>query len=327
MDNIFLFSLPRSGSTLVQRVLSKHDEISTVSEPWVLLPLLSMAKAGSCYSEYDCNVASDAICDLINKLPEKKKTYNSAIKSMVNQLYLGLSETPTRYFLDKTPRYHCVVGEIYETFPDAKFIFLWRNPLSIAASSISTWGKKGAGKGVWNVYNIKIDLYKGLLSLIDAYKSNASVSMAVKYEDLVSGAYDDWEGLFRYLDIDMNDTHLRDIGRTEVDGRMGDKTGTKEYDQISSNSVTKWKDVLNNPLRKYWAKRYLRWLGSDNLRLMGYDMDHLLKEVSDAPFTCKYCMSDIFRMIYGLLFHAFDIAVLRAKCLNLYNKKKIYGNS
>src|SRR5262249_20278294 len=37
---ILLLSLPRSGSTLVQRVLAAHPGVATASEPWLLLPLL-----------------------------------------------------------------------------------------------------------------------------------------------------------------------------------------------------------------------------------------------------------------------------------------------
>ena len=37
---VFIFSLPRSGSTLTQRVLTAHDGVASAAEPWVLLPLL-----------------------------------------------------------------------------------------------------------------------------------------------------------------------------------------------------------------------------------------------------------------------------------------------
>jgi hypothetical protein len=37
---LFLLSLPRSGSTLAQRILAAHGGIATTSEPWILLPYL-----------------------------------------------------------------------------------------------------------------------------------------------------------------------------------------------------------------------------------------------------------------------------------------------
>ncbi|MFV1990599.1 MAG: sulfotransferase, partial [Acidimicrobiales bacterium] len=36
----FLLSLPRSGSTLLQRLLGAHSMVATVAEPWLLIPPL-----------------------------------------------------------------------------------------------------------------------------------------------------------------------------------------------------------------------------------------------------------------------------------------------
>ena len=41
---IFIFSLPRAGSTLLQRVLMGHPEIASIAEPWLLLPLMYVQK-------------------------------------------------------------------------------------------------------------------------------------------------------------------------------------------------------------------------------------------------------------------------------------------
>ena len=37
---VFLFSLPRSGSTMLQRALGRHPNIATLSESWFLLGLI-----------------------------------------------------------------------------------------------------------------------------------------------------------------------------------------------------------------------------------------------------------------------------------------------
>ena len=39
---IFIISLPRSGSTLLQRILTSHESVASASEPWLLLPLIEM---------------------------------------------------------------------------------------------------------------------------------------------------------------------------------------------------------------------------------------------------------------------------------------------
>ena len=66
---LFLLCLPRSGSTLVQRVLASHAEIATVSEPWLLLPLLYSIREHGIRAEYWHQTAAQAIADFIEELP------------------------------------------------------------------------------------------------------------------------------------------------------------------------------------------------------------------------------------------------------------------
>ena len=49
---------------------------------------------------------------------------------MYSHLYnCALKDTGKKFFfLDKTPRYHYIISEIYRTFPKAKLIILLRNP-------------------------------------------------------------------------------------------------------------------------------------------------------------------------------------------------------
>ena len=145
---IFLFSIPRSGSTLLQRMLAGHPEISTVSEPWILLPLVYSQKQTGQLSNYSHRNSQLGINDVINQLPQKERDYNLAIRSMSDHIYEKLCLNNEKYFLDKTPRYHLIAQEIISIYPDAKFIFLFRNPLDVYASVMTTWGDNSFKKNV-----------------------------------------------------------------------------------------------------------------------------------------------------------------------------------
>ena len=60
-EPVFLFSLPRSGSTLVQRLIAGHPQVATTSEPWILLPLLYTVRRPGAYTEYGHCVVFRAI--------------------------------------------------------------------------------------------------------------------------------------------------------------------------------------------------------------------------------------------------------------------------
>ena len=192
MTPIFIFSLPRSGSTLLQRKLSQHPEISTVPEPWILLPLLSILRDDGIYTDYGHTLFRRAFHDLESYLPRGAESIDESIKKFALNIYSEASNHKTSFFVDKTPRYHIISDHIIRIFENGKFIFLWRNPLSTVSSIVQTWGG-----GRWALYRYKLDLYKGLGSLINSYKKHEDRSIAVKFEDLVLKKEKAWnvEGL------------------------------------------------------------------------------------------------------------------------------------
>src|SRR5688572_7827725 len=131
---IFLFSLPRAGSTLVQRVIASHDDVHTVSEPWLLLPFLYALRTDGARAEYWHEAGAEALADFCGALPGGEDEYRAAVRELAERLYSAATPDGPRYFLDKTPHYHVIADEVMRTFPDAKFVFLWRNPLAALAS-------------------------------------------------------------------------------------------------------------------------------------------------------------------------------------------------
>ena len=178
---IFLFSLPRSGSTLLQRILASHPLICTASEPWLLLPMVYALRSGGAYAEYNHYSMHTALADFIATLPKGRTDYLQQLNRFATGLYQAVSKSGELYFIDKTPRYHLIVDEILETFPNAKFIFLWRNPLAVIGSSLETFGK-----GKWRLYEYRIDFYKGLDNLHAAYIQNRNEVHSINYERLIT---------------------------------------------------------------------------------------------------------------------------------------------
>jgi len=319
---LFVFSLPRSGSTLVQRVLGSSGKISTVSEPWILLALLGHLKQLDSYAVYNHDVMVEAIDEFVNELPKGDDDYHAAVREMALSLYSEIADDNAAYFLDKTPRYHLVSDEIIKVFPDGKFIFLWRNPLAIIASSMETW----AG-GKWNLYKLNIDLYEGMACLVDAYTKNSSASFSVCYESLLSEGDAKWRELFAYLDIPFEPDVMVGFKDVELKGRMKDPTGVVDYKAINSEPVGKWKHALRNPVRKYWCRRYLRWLGRDRLAIMGYKLDDLIAEIDELPTSFKYIGSDLVGIVRGVLFTYFELTIFKDKLKKIIKGRRVYGHT
>jgi Sulfotransferase family len=293
---IYIFSLPRSGSTLLQRLLSNSDQIVSTPETWLLLPLLFTTKAKGIKSIYWQDHASLAISEFINGMPNGMNDYKVLLRNFILNLYEYRSGFGARYFLDKTPRYHIIVQEIIDLFPDGKFIFLWRNPLDIVASMVNSWFK-----GKWKINSHFIDINFGLLNLIKAFKNNKNKSLSINYENLISQPVFEMKNVCRFLKIQYSSDIVKLSTRNNMTGIMGDKLGSKIYKRINTKRADNWKEVFNNPYRIQWAKKYLNKIGEDNLCEIGYSYDVLIKNIKREKNIYSFSIiNDIFTNLLQL---------------------------
>ncbi|MGI0500043.1 sulfotransferase family protein [Limnospira platensis CENA597] len=293
---IFIFSLPRAGSTLMQRILGADPQIATATEPWILLPYLYTLKREGVGAEYSHWRLHQAVADFYGEFPRGKTDYLAEIRKLVLNLYTKLCQDNEQYFLDKTPRYHLIVKEVIQLFPDGKFIFLWRNPLSVAASIIQTFGL-----GYWNLRDYRIDLFDGLNNLIEASKMYDDRVLFVRYEDIIENPRRELSQVFAYLDLPFNPQIVSQFVRVDLKGNFGDPTGVKQYQSISKEPTEKWKQILNNPIRKGWSRRYLNWLGEERLSVMGYNLAQLMAELEESSGSMDKMPSDLKKIVLDSL--------------------------
>lgn len=115
---IFIVGMPRTGTTLLERLLSSHSQVSSVGEftvfPSLLAELVNERLTGAAKGEQ----ASDA--SLRIDFRELGRRYTAAAR----QLSGGRP-----YFVDKLPFNFLYCGYILAALPNAKLIHLMRDPL------------------------------------------------------------------------------------------------------------------------------------------------------------------------------------------------------
>jgi hypothetical protein len=273
---ILLISLPRSGSTLVQRVLAAHPGVATASEPWLLLPLLLPLRDDVPAPGGWQPRIHTALEDFAGVLPDGRRSYERAVGAAANALYAEAA-AGAPFFLDKTPPYFLIVDEIVATLPEARIVVLWRNPLAVLASVVETF----CG-GRWRPQDYPTSLEGGLERLVDGVRSHRDRIHTVRYEDLVGGEGREWQRLCEFAGFEFDPAALRDFSGVRLEGEMGDAVGTAVYRQLEQEPNRKWRQTIHNPLRRRWASRYLDWIGAERLQLMGYDLGQLQGELREA---------------------------------------------
>lgn len=321
---IFIISIPRSGSTLLNKLLASHSKIASHAEPWIMLPITYLTKSDGINAIYNHNASSRAINDIARALDENNSPWNIHIRNFVLRIYKDLAKNGEQkdvvYFVDKTPRYHLIIDSLYKTFPDAKFIILVRNPLSCLSSGIETWGK-----GQLRLHGMYIDLYKGIENLAYAIKMLGNQKWVVKFESLINSPESVMEQIFHFLDLPVEPVYDK-FKDCEIKGSMGDPIGVKKYkSMLSKEPLNKYINVLGTWYRKRYALNYIKMINTESLNCIGYPKKVLMEEIMHMPSKAKGLFSDFFIHVVDNVWRLLDVGYFRdrIKLAKITNKMYI----
>ncbi len=269
---IFLISQPRSGSTLLQRVLGNHLDIHTVSEPWLMLHPLYALRSGGNDAEYNSHLAWIALQDFLQMLPGGEGEYIEGLRRMYIYLYeRALEGKSKRYFLDKTPRYYFVIPELYRVFSEAHYIILLRNPLAVLCSVIKTWVKED-----WFLLNnCKHDMIRAPHLLLDGIKILGNRCIVVHYENFVENPNKEIRRICEHLKIGFIPEIVEYANYNLPRWQFGDQEDVYQNIRPSLQNINKWKQTLKEPQMWRLANDYLQLLGREQVENMGYSYDKL----------------------------------------------------
>lgn len=294
---IFIFSLPRSGSTLLQKVLMSHRDIVSVAEPWLMLPFSYAYKKEGVLTEYAHNVSFRAFEDFIKNLPNKEDDYYDALGKFAETLYEKQCLKDEIYFLDKTPRYYLIIPEVAKAFPTAKFIFLFRNPVHVMSSMIQTWSN-GRLK---QMYAYERDLNYGPKALSEGYELLRNKAYAIQYEEYVMNPKKYTKEICEYLDINFDEDMLSDFAFQDTKGRMGDPTGIKEYKSVDTRSLNKWEKTFNTKFRQNYIKKYIENIEESIFLTQGYSKKKIIEDIENLQVIRYKPIRDIIDLAYSNL--------------------------
>jgi len=220
---IFIISLPRSGSTLLQRLLSQHTGIHTRSESW-LMPLIGGGLNSTLRIVDVCGV--DNIRYAINSI--EKGRFDRAL---VREAFRGFYKSDS--FIEKTPRNYFYLDKIKESFPDAYYIYLTRNKFDQIQSCFKTFKKdRNRFETFYNDWRIGSAV---LSSRIDCLGDN---ELHINYEDLIASPLEVCNEMLDFLGLpEMNELSNKvDVisgGFGDPNQRAEDVSSDKKYLRIS----------------------------------------------------------------------------------------------
>ena len=247
---IFIIGFPRSGTTLLDTILSSHPLIEVIEEKSMVPQLIgSLNELTKNNFKNLKNINADQIQKLRNNY---FKNLYSHIKNKDN----------SKLYIDKLPLNIIYVGEILRIFPGAKFIISLRHPCDCVLSCfMQTFEVNNAMANFFNLED-SAKLYDHVMRLWTQYMSIFDINYhEIKYENLVLNLEKTIKPLLKFLELPWNDNVL-EFSKT---AKKKQQIKTPSYDQvirpIYSESSGRWKMYekqisITFPILESWIKKF-----------------------------------------------------------------------
>lgn len=232
---IFIVGMPRSGTTLVEQIISSHPTVFGAGELHYL-PMLVMEAASRqklSLGEMMKSLTPDTIEYIANRYLENIK---------------ALSPT-TAHVSDKMPSNYMHVGLIHILFPNAKIVHLQRNPLDVCLSAFSRLFHRGQHHS----YNLieQGKHYRNYARMMNHWRKvlPANSFFEIQYEHLIEDTPTYAKQLIDYCGLEWDDACL---AFHESKRRVKTASIMQVRQPIYKTSVEKWRryEKFLGPLRE-----------------------------------------------------------------------------
>lgn len=282
---LFVIGAPRSGTTMLERMLSSHSMIQGGPEPHLLTPLAHLGVWDKVdKAPYDHVLAAESQKLFVEQLPRKEQDYWDACRAYCDVLYgrYLAAKGGKPICLDKTPAYGLILPFMMKVFPDAKFVVITRHPLAIFSSFANSFFD--GDYQVAQQYNPILNRY---VPAIAAFLRQTEVPFVhVRYEQFVKDPETWFAQVCAYIGVPFEKEAIdygKQQGNEERPKGLGDPIGVSQHTRPSTASVKKWvQELASDPAKLTLMRGVINQLNPDDLATVGYPVDTLWKALEEA---------------------------------------------
>jgi len=289
---VFLIGSPRSGSTLLSRILGAHSSIFAPEEPHLITPIAHLGYFESVETApYDPIITRQAARALVEALPGGEADYLDALRAYTDAIYRGLFDAQggdaTR-ILDKTPAYALSLDFLARLYPKARYVVLTRHPIAVWSSFVDSFFD--GDDRVAHEHNPLLERY---VPAIARFIQTAPFPIhRVQYENLVQDPDASALDICSFLDIEFEPAMV-DYGSsansrgTSTRG-LGDPTTVAAETRPTTRSLSKWaKAATGCPERVGLYREILARLSDEDLETWGHPRSGILAELDQIDLEGK----------------------------------------
>ena len=241
----FLVGFPRSGTTLLDRMLSAHPDIEVLEEKSLFSSLhQDWSEPGTLEALAEVTTAQIADAREIYRR-EMSRHRRSPQRSLV---------------IDKLPLNLAYLFLIHRLFPHAPILFLQRHPLDVCLSCYFQAFELEASMAYFLDIQQTAKYYDAMMQVAAlSLQQVANPVHMMRYEDLVADPKAELGSCLEFLTVEWDDSIL------EYRQTRGNASNTPSYQQVSqplhSRSIGKWRHYTNQlessiPLLQRWLEHF-----------------------------------------------------------------------
>ena len=210
---IFILGMPRSGTTLVEQIISSHSEVTGAGEL-------------NYVSRFELGLATGSMPIENKVLSVFRKKYLSKVSKLSND---------KQFVTDKMPQNFLFIPLICAAFPEAKIIHVQRNA---AATCWSNYKQYFASNDLGYCYDLKdvveyYNLYSGIMKLWQSLYGNRIYDL--NYESLTTDQENQTRKLINHLELNWEEACLSPQKNNRSVRTASQQQVRKEVYQGSSN--------------------------------------------------------------------------------------------
>jgi len=225
---VFILGMPRSGTSLIEQILSSHPDIFGAGELKLMTGVLENISVGPTRLRMN---------DIEATFPyEVNASYEARGRRYVEHL-IRLAPKPYRRIVDKMPGNFNFVGLIHLVLPNAKIIHSQRDPVETCLSCYRIHFAEGQQ---WS-YNLRElgRYYRRYWGLMQHWSETLpGVMYEIKYEDTVADVEASARGLIAHLGLEWTDSCLKFY---ETERPVKTASASQVRKPIYTTSVNRWR--------------------------------------------------------------------------------------
>jgi len=229
---IFILGLPRSGTSLVEQIISSHSQVFGCGE----LPILSNIIKNNFIKEE--KLISNDFDEIINN-PLKSNTLRNNYFNFIKNFKFS-----EKYVIDKAPLNFRWIGFIKNLFPNSKVIHCTREKKNNCLSMYKNLFEGGLNF----TYDQKdlVSYYKSYDDLMKFWKSKyKDYIFDIKYEDLINNNTEETKKIIKFCDLEWEESCLSFHKNKNPIKTMSTAQARKPIYKTSLNAFDKFKNFLN----------------------------------------------------------------------------------